>query len=482
MTGMKIFQRFEFFILALSAVRFIRLYILCNNVAGFYKQMKRKNAGKETPLLYIETYGCQMNEYDSDRIRAALGARKTPDPSLADYIVVNTCAIRQKADHKAFSSVGKFKNLKQKNPGVVIGMAGCVAQLYGDALLKKNPHLDFVIGPRSIPKLPALIDDIERSRENESAGRSETSFDVEETFAISPAHEKSKVGAFVSVQQGCNKKCAYCIVPTVRGAEINRPLEGIMEETRMLVSKGAKEITFVGQTVNSWKHDGKRFGDLLHTAGEIEGLERIRFTTPYPRDITRKMVEAMSDVKKVCRHIHLPVQSGSDRVLKQMNRTYTVKWYLEAVDRLRDFVPDIAVSTDVIIGFPGETDEDFARTMNLLDKVRFDSSFSFKFSPRPGTPAADSAERVSPDVAESRLSVFQERQREITLESNREREGREEEVLVSGEGRHGSGWMTGRTTHNRIVNFIGAPSLTGTLAKVLVKDGLPNSLRGELVS
>jgi len=444
--------------------------------------MREKAAGNKTPLLYIETYGCQMNEYDSDRMRAALGARKTSDPLIADYVVVNTCAIREKADQKAFSGIGKFKNLKQKNPGVVIGMAGCVAQLYGGVILKKNPYLDFIIGPRSIPKLPALIDDIERSRAYERTARSETSFDVEETFAISPAHEKSRVGAFVSVQQGCNKKCAYCIVPTVRGAEINRPLEGIMEETRTLVSKGAKEITFVGQTVNSWKHGGKKFGDLLRVAGELEGLERIRFTTPYPRDITKKMVEAMRDVAKVCRHIHLPVQSGSDRVLKLMNRTYTVKWYLEAVDRLRRFVPDIAISTDVIVGFPGETEGDFTQTMDLLEKVRFDSSFSFKFSPRPGTPAAVSDAPVSADAAERRLAVFQERQREITLESNRQREGKEEKVLVSGAGRHGSGWMTGRTTHNRIVNFIGTRSLTGTIARVLVKDGLPNSLRGELVS
>ncbi|QMU56544.1 MAG: tRNA (N6-isopentenyl adenosine(37)-C2)-methylthiotransferase MiaB [Candidatus Mycalebacterium zealandia] len=442
--------------------------------------MRERNSEKNPSLLYIETYGCQMNEYDSDRIASALGAEKTPEPSLADYIVVNTCAIREKADHKAFSSVGKFKGLKAAKPEVVIGMAGCVAQLYGDAMLKKNPHLDFVIGPRAIPKLPALIADIEQSRESERIRKSETSFDVEETFAISPAHDKSRVSAFVSVQQGCNKRCAYCIVPTVRGDEVNRPLADILSETRMLVSKGAKEITFVGQTVNSWKGEGEKFSDLLRAAAETEGLERIRFTTPYPRDITRKMIEAMRDTPKVCRHIHLPVQSGSDRVLKLMNRTYTSGWYLEAVDRLRDAIPDIAVSTDVIVGFPGENGDDFAQTMDLLEKARFDSSFSFKFSPRPGTPAAAADEQISSETSDGRLAVFQERQREITLESNRAREGRDEEVLVSGEGKHGNGWMTGRTTHNRIVNFIGDASLAGSLVKVRVTDGLANSLRGEI--
>lgn len=441
--------------------------------------MKTRNAGN-APLLYIETYGCQMNEYDSDRIRAALGAEKTPDPEAADYIVVNTCAIREKADHKAFSSAGKFKRLKSKKPEVVIGMAGCVAQLYGDKILKKNPHLDFVIGPGAVSKLPALISDIEQSRARERVRVSETSFDVEEIFEVSPAHDKSKVSAFVSVQQGCNKRCAYCIVPTVRGNEVNRPLVQVLNEARSLVSEGAKEITFVGQTVNSWKHGGKKFGDLLREAGEIEGLERIRFTTPYPRDITRKMVEAIREVPQVCRHIHLPVQSGSDRVLKLMNRTYTTKWYLEAVDRLRDAAPDMAFSTDVIIGFPGETERDFEDTMKLLERVRFDSSFSFRFSPRPGTPAAESSDRVDAATAERRLAVFQARQREITLDHNREREGAREEVLVSGAGRH-NGWMTGRTTHNRIVNFIGEPGMKGKLAKVRVVDGLANSLRGEVV-
>ncbi len=443
--------------------------------------MKETANTQQSPLLYIETYGCQMNEYDSDRIRAALGAEKTADPSSADYIVVNTCAIREKADHKAFSSLGKFKRLKDSKPDVVIGMAGCVAQLYGEKLIKKNPHLDFVIGPRGIPKLPAIIADIERSREIDRAGKTETSFDVLETFEISPAHDKSRVSAFVSVQQGCNKKCAYCIVPSVRGTEINRPLDGIEREIELLVSKGAREIVFVGQTVNSWKHDGKKFGDLLRIAGDIEGVERIRFTSPFVRDVTKKMIDAMKEVPQVCDHIHLPIQSGSDDVLKLMNRTYTTGWYAGVVDRLRDSIPGITVSTDMILGFPGETERNFSETMEFLDKVRFDAAYSFKYSKRPGTPASDAPGQISPQESERRLAVYQTRQREITLESNRSREGACEEVLVSGSSKRGSGLMTGRTTHNRIVNFTGDPALTGTLARVRVMEGLANSLRGELV-
>ena len=435
-----------------------------------------------SPLLYIETYGCQMNEYDSDRIRAALGAEKTADPGAADYIVINTCAIREKSDHKAFSSIGKFKHIKDSKPGVVIGMAGCVAQLYGEKLIKKNPHLDFVIGPRAIPKLPALVADIERAREIDRAAKSETSIDVEETFEVSPAHDREKVSAFVSVQQGCNKKCAYCIVPTVRGTEINRPLEGILKEIKLLVSKGAREITFVGQTVNSWKDGGMKFGDLLRAAGDVEGVERIRFTSPFVRDVTKKMITAMREVPQVCDHIHLPIQSGSDNVLKLMNRTYTTGWYLDVVERLRDAIPGIAVSTDMIIAFPGETAEDFDDTMEFLEKIRFDGSFSFKYSQRPGTPAAEAPGQIPPAEAERRLDIYQTRQRELTLESNRKREGESEEVLVSGRSKRGSGWMTGRTTHNRIVNFPGDDSLAGTLAKVRVMEGLANSLRGEITA
>jgi len=419
-----------------------------------------------------------MNEYDSDRIRNALNAELTDNPDNADYIIVNTCAIREKADQKALSSLGKFKHIKAQNPDVIVGITGCVAQLYGEKLTKRMPHIDLVLGPRSIPRLPSLITNIYRNRRRSV----ETSFDIEETFEIMPYHQEGKPTAFVSVQQGCNKRCTYCIVPTVRGSEVNRPLGDIIKETKYLADKGVKEITLIGQTVNSWKYNGYKFGDLLQTLADIDSIERIRFTTSYPRDITRKMVEAMKNTEKVCHHIHLPVQSGSNRILKAMKRTYTREWYIDSINRLKDAIPDIAVSSDIIIGFPGEREDDFEETMTLLNEIEFEGTFSFKFSPRPGTPGAELAQTdgVNDNLAGKRLERFQKSQREITLRKNLERTGLEEEVLVEGSSKHDDGTLTGRTTHNRIVNFEGEKHLIGKLVGVRIKEGLPNSLRGEL--
>ncbi len=436
---------------------------------------------KDNNVLYLETYGCQMNGYDSDRIRTALGACVTEDPRQADIVIVNTCAIREKADRKALSSLGRFKHLKAENPELVVGISGCVAQLYGEELLRKMPHLDFVLGPRMIPGLKRIVDEIREKRTRPV----ETSFDVEEPFDILPHHVDGKPTAFLSIQQGCNKRCAYCIVPRVRGPEANRTVEDIMTEALYLVSKGVKEITLIGQTVNSWKTEKLRFGDLLREVGEIEGLERIRFTTSYPRDITGKMVGSMADVSKVCRHIHLPVQSGSDKVLKSMNRTYTRAWYVDSVNRLRDAMPDIAVSTDIIVGFPGEEDDDFERTMSLVEEVGFESSFSFKYSPRPGTEGDRlwrSGERVEDAVASGRLARLQRYQREVTLEKNAERIGKSERVLVEGVSRNDSTWLAGRTDHNRIVNFPGSPELIGRMVDVKITEGLANSLRGQYLN
>ncbi|TDI92092.1 MAG: tRNA (N6-isopentenyl adenosine(37)-C2)-methylthiotransferase MiaB [Candidatus Dadabacteria bacterium] len=432
-----------------------------------------------TKLLYIETYGCQMNEYDSDRIKNALDAEPTDDPKSADIIIINTCAIREKADHKAFSSLGKFKSLKANNPDKIVGIAGCVAQLYGDKLLKKMPHIDFVIGPRAIPKLPDIISKIEREKRRTV----ETSYDIEELFEIEPYHREGKVTAYVSVQQGCNKRCTYCIVPHVRGNEVNRPLKDILRETTNLVNKGVREITFIGQTVNSWKENGNKFGDLIRAAGDVENLERIRFTTSYPRDITKRMIDAMKDVPQVCHHLHLPVQSGSDKVLSRMKRTYTRRWYTDTISRLKDAVPDLTVSTDIIIGFPGETSQDFEETMSLMKEVEFESAYSFKFSPRPGTPAAEyeGEEMVEPSIASARLSELQAFQKDITSRKNLSRVGHVEEVLVEGESRNDPNFISGRTDHNRILNFKGTKDLLGKTVKVKVTEGLLNSLRGELV-
>ncbi len=420
-----------------------------------------------------------MNEYDSDRIKNALDAEPTDDPKSADIIIINTCAIREKADHKAFSSLGKFKSLKANNPDKIVGIAGCVAQLYGDKLLKKMPHIDFVIGPRAIPKLPDIISKIEREKRRTV----ETSYDIEELFEIEPYHREGKVTAYVSVQQGCNKRCTYCIVPHVRGNEVNRPLKDILRETTNLINKGVREITFIGQTVNSWKENGYKFGDLIRAAGDVENLKRIRFTTSYPRDITKRMIDAMKDVPQVCHHLHLPVQSGSDKVLSRMKRTYTRRWYTDTISRLKDAVPDLTVSTDIIIGFPGETSQDFKETMSLMKEVEFESAYSFKFSPRPGTPAAEYAEEemVEPSIASARLSELQEFQKDITSRKNLSRVGHVEEVLVEGESRNDPNFISGRTNHNRILNFKGTKDLLGKTVKVKVTEGLLNSLRGELV-
>ncbi len=435
----------------------------------------------KTDTLYLETYGCQMNEYDSDRIQNALGASITENPKEADIVIVNTCAIREKADQKALSSLGRFKHLKAKNPELIVGASGCVAQLYGEELIRRIPHLDFVLGPRAIPELPRLIEEI---REKKSRPV-ETSFDVQEPFDVLPYHQEGKPTAFVSIQQGCNKKCAYCIVPTVRGSEVNRPIEDVIAEARHLIAKGVKEITLIGQTVNSWKLDGLKFGDLLRVLGELDGLERVRFTTSYPRDITKKMVEAMADVPKVCRHIHLPVQSGSDKVLRLMNRTYTRSWYIDSINRLRDAMPDIAVSSDIIVGFPGETEDDFEQTMSLVEEVGFDSSFSFKYSPRPGTVGEElwrSEERVEDSTAGQRLARLQEYQRAITLAKNAKRIGKSEQVLVEDASRNDSSWLSGRTEHNRIVNFPGEKELIGKMVDVRITEGLANSLRGQYLN
>ncbi len=419
-----------------------------------------------------------MNEYDSDRIRNALGAETTDNPEKADIIIINTCAIRDKADQKAFSSLGKYKHLKSNNPDLIVGISGCVAQLYGEKLLHRIPHLDFVLGPRAIPRLPELINRIEKDK----LRTVETSYDIEEIFDIEPYHSQGKVTAFVSVQQGCNKRCSYCIVPRVRGDEVNRPLEDILRETRNLVDKGVREVTFIGQTVNSWKENGYKFGDLLRAAAGVEGLDRIRFTTSYPRDITGRMIEAVRDVPKICRHIHLPVQSGSNAILGKMKRTYTREWYSDIVKRLRDALPDMAVTTDIIVGYPGETERDFMDTMSLLEEIEFENAFSFKFSLRPGTSAAacPSDETVDEDTASRRLSMLQSYQRDITMRKNHGRVGYIEEVLAEGTSKNDPEFLTGRTSHNRITHFRGNSALSGKILKVRITEGLFNSLRGEL--
>ena len=429
--------------------------------------------------VFIETHGCQMNEYDSDRILNSLSAVPAKDPSNADIIIVNTCAIREKANHKAVSAVGKYKNLKKSNPNLLIGMAGCVAQLYGNKLIKQIPYLDFVVGPRGIPKLMDIVNNLKNSMDIK---RVETSIDIEEVFEINPYHEEGKINGFVSIQQGCNKKCAYCIVPTVRGTEINRPLKDILEESRLLINRGAKELTYIGQTVNSWKYNGEKFHNLLDYLQELDGLERIRFTTSFPRDVTTKMINAMKNNPKVCKHLHLPVQSGSDKVLKSMNRTYSIAWYKDSVSKLKDAIPDLSISTDIIVGFCNENDDDFEQTMELVEEIKFDTIYSFKYSIRPGTEGEKMDFHVPDKIASNRLLRHQERQREISLESNIKDVNRTYEVLIEGISKNNPDDLFGRTTHNKVVNIRNLDkSYIGKMINVNIKEAFQNSLVGAIL-
>ncbi len=419
-----------------------------------------------------------MNEYDSDRILNSLSGIPVNNPSDADVIIVNTCAIREKADHKATSALGRYKNLKKSNPNLLIGMTGCVAQLYGKKLIKQIPYLDFVVGPRSIPKLMNIVKDLKDSLD---VKKIETSMDVQEVFEIHPYHKKDKVNGFVSIQQGCNKECAYCIVPTVRGKEINRSLEDILEESKLLINQGAKELTYIGQTVNSWKHNGERFHNLLDYLGKLGGLERIRFTTSFPRDVTSKMIDSMKNNPKICRQLHLPVQSGSNKVLKSMNRTYTIDWYRESIRKLREAMPDLSLSTDIIIGFSNETDEDFQETMKLIEDIRFDTVYSFKYSIRPGTLGEKMDVHVSDEIASDRLYKLQKKQKEISLENNIQHISKAYEVLVEGVSKNNSDDLFGRTTHNKVVNIRNLDrSFVGKMVNVKIKEAFQNSLIGEI--
>ena len=432
----------------------------------------------EKMSVFIETQGCQMNEYDSDRILNSLSAKLVENPMDADVVIVNTCAIREKADHKAVSALGRYKNLNKSNPDLIIGMAGCVAQLYGDKLIKDIPYLDFVVGPRGIPKLEGLIQQIRNTNKKKII---ETSMDIEDVFEISPYHQEGKVTGFVSIQQGCNKRCAYCIVPTVRGKEINRPLDRILEESKLLINQGAKELTYIGQTVNSWKHNGDKFYNLLDSLQDLEGLERIRFTTSFPRDITPKMINSMKRNSKICRQLHLPVQSGSNKVLKSMNRTYSIEWYKECILKLKEAMPDLSLSTDIIVGFSDEDENDFEKTMQLIEDVRFDTVYSFKYSIRPGTPGERIKTHVSDEIAKDRLQRLQLRQREITLENNKKDISKTFPILIEGNSKNNPSDLFGRTTQNKVVNIKNLQSeFIGQIVNVQIQEAHQNSLVGNL--
>ncbi len=434
--------------------------------------------------VYIETYGCQMNEHDSERILRLLEGScysETKEAGEADVILINTCSVREKPEHKVYSALGRYKRLKEKR-GAIIGVAGCVAQQEGDRLLDRVPYLDMVIGTHAIPLLPQLLQKIEVSGEKVC----ETSFDQDGKYleAVLPQKSLSKVKSYVTIMQGCDHFCSFCIVPYVRGREKSRPSQEIFEEVKHLTEMGVKEVCLLGQNVNGYGkglEEEISFSELLERFDEIEGLQRIRFTTSHPKDLSEGLIQAFSKLKKLCEHIHLPFQSGSDKILKAMHRGYTKESYLEKIERLKKVCPSIAVTADVIVGFPGEEEEDFRQTLDLMETVRFDDLYSFKYSPRKGTRAAQFQDKVEEKVKQVRLTILQEIQKGITLQKNQALEGHVEEVLVEGRSKQSPQDVTGRTRSNKIVNFEGDMNLVGKLVPVQITKAYAHSLRGELV-
>ena len=435
-------------------------------------------------LVYIETYGCQMNEHDSERMLRLLEAasfRETKDAGEADLILINTCSVREKPEHKVYSALGRFKSLKEEK-GTIIGVTGCVAQQEGKRLLKRVPYLDLVIGTHALSHLPELVKQVKGS----GLRFCETSFDPGGGYLKTPLprQQGTKIKSYVTIMQGCNRFCSYCIVPYVRGREKSRPSQEILEEIKQLSDRGVKEVCLLGQNVNAYgkgMEDEPDFPGLLRRIDQIHGIGRVRFTTSHPADLSDGLIQVFSELKSLCEHIHLPFQSGSDGVLEKMNRGYTTASYLEKIECLKERCPWIAITADVIVGFPGEGEEDFHQTLDLMDKVRFDDLFSFKYSPRKGTRAAQFEDQVETAIKEKRLSILQERQKEITFEKHQALEGSVVEVLVEGRSRQSAQDVTGRTRSNKIVNFRGDLSLVGMLIPVQIKKAFQHSLHGEMI-
>ena len=434
-------------------------------------------------LLFLKTFGCQMNVYDSERMAHLLQQddyQLTPDMGEADVILLNTCSIREKPEHKIYSILGRLKELKDKKPDLILGVGGCVAQQEGEKLLEKSPCLDLVFGTHAISKLPSLLDTVREHGGKLCAVEMSANGCLDEGTYSSSAH---KVSSYVSVIRGCNNFCSYCVVPYVRGRERSRPQEEIVAEVNHLVKMGGKEITLLGQNVNSYGNDcgiSGGFPRLLTSLNEIAALERIRFITSHPKDLSDDLIRCFKELDKVCEHIHLPVQSGSNKILKLMNRGYTREDYLEKIDALRTTCPEIGITSDVIVGFPQETQEDFDDTLNLMQEVCFDDLFSFHYSDRPMTPATQLADKVPSDVKAERLRLLQEMQGEYSLKKNRLLLNRVEDVLVEGISKKDSRRVTGKTRSNKTVNSPGGEDLQGKVVPVRIKKVHLHSLSGEV--
>jgi tRNA-2-methylthio-N6-dimethylallyladenosine synthase len=449
---------------------------------------------------YIETFGCQMNERDSEimgQMLANVDYSPTGDIRQADVIVINTCSIREKAEQKVYSLLGRLKKLKEKNPSLIISVAGCVAQQEGERLQARMPLVDIVIGPQQIYRLPELVGRVAQR------SKPQLEVDLSPGFKIpryspppSPAgtsrQDEEKGGApafkkFVTIMQGCNNFCTYCVVPYTRGRETSRPAGDIIAEITDLTAQGIKEVTLLGQNVNSYGRGANgslqsiSFPELLSHVAAIDSIKRLRFTTSHPKDLSPELIECFATIDKLCPHFHLPVQSGSNRILKKMNRKYTVEQYLESVGALRQVRPDIALTTDIIVGFPGEEEEDFQATLQLLETVGYHGAFSFKYSDRPQAKAVAFDNKIDEKVKSERLKILQEKQNDISLRKNREYEGSVQPVMAEGESRSGDGQWSGRTMSNIIVNFDGPALFPGQEVQVRITEGLLHSLRGIIV-
>ncbi len=436
-------------------------------------------------FVYLQTFGCQMNVHDSEKMLSILAEhnyRPTEDMHRADIILLNTCSVRAKPEHKVYSALGRLKKLKEKNHHLIIGVGGCVAQQEGERLLGRIGHLDLVFGTHNLHRLPDLISDVQASKRPMCAVEF---YDEVRSLDIFPAPlDGEKVKSYVTIMQGCDNFCSFCIVPYVRGNQKSRHSENIIDEIRALSKRGLREVTLLGQNVNSYGKDlpgGLTFPQLLAHINEVEGIWRIRFTTSHPKDISEELIIAFGKLEKVCKHIHLPFQSGSDKILECMSRGYTRKQYVEKVEKLRGAYPEIGITADVMVGFPGEDERDFHETLDLIQRVQFDNLFSFKYSPRKGTKAAHFPDQIDGSIKSRRLDVLQKLQKQITLKRNQRLEGGYEEILVEGVSKATKEEMTGRTSSNKVVNFKGSTDLIGQLVMVRIEEGYANSLRGKII-
>ncbi|MBI5047651.1 MAG: tRNA (N6-isopentenyl adenosine(37)-C2)-methylthiotransferase MiaB [Deltaproteobacteria bacterium] len=463
---------------------------------------------KKEKYLFIETFGCQMNDNDSEKIiglMSSLNCKTTDSPDKADIVILNTCSIRGKAEQKVYSALGRFKKLKKQRPDLIIGVGGCVAQQEGNRLLKRAPHLDVVFGTHNIHRLPDLIKEVESTRSRVAATDFFSFIEDEELFEYTYAKNGLEnpiymVKVSITIMRGCNNFCSYCIVPYVRGREMSRKSSDILQEAKKLIKAEVKEITLLGQNVNSYGNNGAdiSFPELLRLVCRLDGIERVRFITSHPKDMSEELIQLFGEEERLCRHIHLPLQSGSDTILKIMNRGYTREDYLNKILKLKMLYPGMAITTDIIVGFPGETESDFLDTMNLIKEIEFDNIFSFKYSPRQETMAASFDSQISDTVKEERLAILQETQMDITHSKNQEMLGKTVDVLIEGKSKTADGGaailnnakrnnavnaitqLTGRTSCNKVVNLSASEEFMGRIAPVRIIKASPNSLTGSI--